>query len=125
MDYVPLLNAEYEMVRCENDSDLVNKLKRMDPKFGHVLIVKAEFDSPIRDIPVAPNVKRVSFIDSIIKNYNILQFDKWCPNVSELEFVRTKFGKNVNRPSLSLSHHKSIINGYNTDHTNFLFLYSH
>lgn len=85
--------AESKRVSCS--SDFVAALKRSGSAYDHIMLDKLEFKKLLKNLPVLPSVTKVSFIDSVIKNYSILQFNQWCPNVNELIFLQTRISQSV------------------------------
>lgn len=78
-------------VSCGGYSQLVKSLKTVGSKQEHIVLAQMKFDKPIKGLPVLPLANQVSFIDTVIKHHSILQFDQWCPNITELAFLRVKF----------------------------------
>lgn len=86
---------ESKRVVCSSVSDFVASLKRNGSAYENIVLANMEFKKKIKNLPVLPGVTQISFIDSIIKNYDILGFNQWCPNVTELAFVRTHISQSV------------------------------
>lgn len=67
----------------------------MDAEHKHVLLRNHLFLKPIHNLPVMPFVEKVTFMDTVVKNGSILRFKQWCPNVTELAFIRVQFSRPV------------------------------
>lgn len=50
-----------------------------------------ELNLPADNIPIFPILTKLAFDFVLIENETILQFDKWCPNVTELVFSESQF----------------------------------
>lgn len=66
-----------------------------DVEHKHILLSNHMFLKPIRNLPVMPFVEKVTFMDTVVKNGSILRFKQWCPNVTELAFIRVQFSRPV------------------------------
>lgn len=66
-----------------------------DVEHKHILLRDQMFLKPIRNLPVMQFVEKVTFMDTVVKNGSILRFKQWCPNVSELAFIRVQFSRTV------------------------------
>lgn len=88
-------SAQSKRVYCNKISDLVKSLKCNSSAYEHHVLAKMKFNKSIKNMPVLPGVTRLSILDSEIKNYSILRFDQWCPNVTELAFIRVKLSERV------------------------------
>ncbi|XP_055300672.1 uncharacterized protein LOC129567612 [Sitodiplosis mosellana] len=98
-------SAAPKRMTCSSVSDLLSSLKRNGTTSENIVLAKMKFDKPIANLPVLPGVLKVSFLDSVIKNDSILQFNQWCPNVAELAFIRVKFSERA---------YENFTNGGNT-----------
>lgn len=74
---------------------MINHLKSEREKEGCVVLRRKNFNVPIDNIPIMSKATKVVIMGLQIKDANILQFKKWCPNVTELCFVRVEFSQEI------------------------------
>lgn len=81
----------------DSHTQLINMMNQhsTDIEHKHLLLQNHFFLKPIHNLPVMPFVEKVTFMDTVIKNGSILRFKQWCPNVSELAFIRAPFSRPV------------------------------
>lgn len=75
-----------------NVAQLMNVL-RHDSSRKRIVLANMSFGKTIKNFAMLSDAQSLSFVNSTIKNYSILKFDQWCPNITELSFLGVEFSR--------------------------------